>query len=256
LSRYEEAIVCYEKSIQLKPTVSAYFNKALVLQATNRFIEAIENYNKVIDLKRNHFKALMNKGVCFFMLNNTENALKYYEKAIRSNPCDSNIYTLKGKLLNNNLKNYKEAMKCLDKAICLDANNYDAYLQKGDLLYNLNKYEDAIEYYDRSIQINPNNSDVYFSKGCSLKKLNRLNEAIENFEKSIQLKPSNLNAHLAEIHSRNLLIQEQVFLEESNNNKVSIYLINNNNNKWCRTITAQPEFKISYSVHNSNFILK
>ena len=59
---------------------------------------------------------------------------------------------MKEKAINyQKLNKYEEAIICYDRIITIDANNSNALLNKGLMLYNLNKYEKAIECYDRII---------------------------------------------------------------------------------------------------------
>jgi tetratricopeptide (TPR) repeat protein len=56
------------------------------------------------------------------------------------------------------LKKYDEAIEYYDKAIKLDIYNFKAFFQKGYTLYKLNKYDDAIEFLDKSINIKCNSN--------------------------------------------------------------------------------------------------
>ena len=54
LKRYQEAIESYNKTIELNPNDSdAYLNKGNALDDIKRYKEAIDCYNKVIELKPN-----------------------------------------------------------------------------------------------------------------------------------------------------------------------------------------------------------
>lgn len=51
LKRYQEAIEFYNKSIELNPTYSAVYNgKGIALSNLERYQEAIEYYSKAIEL--------------------------------------------------------------------------------------------------------------------------------------------------------------------------------------------------------------
>ena len=45
------------------------------------------------------------------------------------------------------------AIECYDKAIRLDPEDYDTWLNKGNSLVKLERYEEAIECYDKAIRL-------------------------------------------------------------------------------------------------------
>ena len=47
----------------------------------------------------------------------------------------------------NNLGKYEEAIEWYDKALKIDPNDVNALNNKGKALYNLGKYQEAIEWY-------------------------------------------------------------------------------------------------------------
>ena len=61
---------------------------------------------------------------------------------------------LKGLALYN-LRKYNEAMEYYDRAIKMDPNNAYAWYNKGNALYASGKYNEAMEYYDRAIKMDP-----------------------------------------------------------------------------------------------------
>jgi tetratricopeptide (TPR) repeat protein len=111
-----------------------------------------------------------------------------------------------------NLNKYDEAIICYDRIISIDANNFNAWLNKGILFYKLNKYEKASECYDRAIGLNkyekefkengkiidyyhqaiekdPKNIEALNAKGLALEKLGKYDEAIHLFNLVIVRNP-------------------------------------------------------------------
>lgn len=56
------------------------------------------------------------------------------------------------------LKNYKAAIDCFNKAIIIDSNNLEAYFNKGISLSFLNKDEESRENYNKAFEINKINA--------------------------------------------------------------------------------------------------
>jgi tetratricopeptide (TPR) repeat protein len=154
--RLEEAIESYDKAIELNPDYSeAWSNKGVTLSALGRYGESIQSYNKAIELKSDYYDAFYNKGVAL-----------------------------------DNLCRYKEAIQSYDKATELKSDYYDAFYNKGVALGILSQFEEAINSYDRVIELKPDYSDAFYNKGIALGNLGRHEEAINSYNKVIELKPN------------------------------------------------------------------
>ena len=56
-------------------------------------------------------------------------------------------------------KRYTEALDCLDQVILLNANNADAWCEKGKILTRLQRFEDSLQYFDNALKINPDHKE-------------------------------------------------------------------------------------------------
>ena len=63
--------------------------KGIALQNLNEFNEAIEFFNKSIEINQNDSLALYNKGICLSRLRKYEEAIKCFEKLVEINPNNS-----------------------------------------------------------------------------------------------------------------------------------------------------------------------
>lgn len=87
----------------------------------------------------------------------------------------------------NNLKQYNEALKDLNKAIELNPNYYDARKSRGMVLNNLGKFNDAILDLEHCLKINPNDAYTNMSLGISHSYLDKNDEALKYFNKALEL---------------------------------------------------------------------
>jgi tetratricopeptide (TPR) repeat protein len=199
LGQYEEAIECYNKVIELDDKkIPAYDNKGCALFKLGRNNEAIECFNKAIEYKSDFPDLWYNKGYTLYEIREYKEAIICFDEVIKLNPKDVDAYIYKGIALSD-LKKYEEAKKCYDKARELDpsyvASYAPAYYNKGNDLRNQRKYEEAKKCYDKAIELNPNYVEAYNNKSGILYSLGEYKEAIECCEEAIQLDPTNVKAY-------------------------------------------------------------
>jgi tetratricopeptide (TPR) repeat protein len=193
LEKYEDAIDCYEKAIELASNYSAaYFNRANSHKSLGQFQKAIQSYDKAIELNPNDEASFFNRAICLQKLGKYEEAITSYNRVLELNPKDISSLNNKGICLGN-LGIHDTAIECYNKAIKLDACdevNSTLFNNKGFSMHNLGKYLDAISSFDKAIQLNPNNCDALNNKANSLKKLKRYKEAIKCYNKCILMNPN------------------------------------------------------------------
>jgi len=127
-----------------------------------------------------------------------------------SNKKDKNVLFLLS-LANLKLKNFKQALNFIKKALTYDKLNFD-YLGLQAMVYsNLKDYNNALKIYDRLILNYPNNPSAYEHKFTLLRKINRPREKINFLNHIKNLK--HLNFKYIESH---LIDTELEILDWSN----------------------------------------
>jgi tetratricopeptide (TPR) repeat protein len=195
LGRKEEAIACCEKVIEIDPEYTyAYFNKGIALSDLGRKEEAIASYDKAIEIDPQFANAYYNKGITLYDIGRKEEAIACYDKAIEIDPQFAMAYNNKGNPLLA-LGRKEEAIACYDKAIEIDPQFAMAYNNKGHVLSAIGRKEEAIACYDKAIEIDPKDADAYNHKGYALSYLGRKEEAIACYDKAIEIDPKDANAY-------------------------------------------------------------
>ncbi|CAD8179783.1 unnamed protein product [Paramecium pentaurelia] len=160
---------------------SQYFNQANALYQMQNYKEAIDYYNKVINIPKDHAFAYFNKGIALQKLSNFKDALINYNKALNITSQIDEIYIYKGYALNQ-LKRLEEAIECYDRAIEINVNNDEAYYNKGRALDQLGRHFEAVESYDKAINIKSNNQHYFNSRGLALHNLKQFEQAIKSYD--------------------------------------------------------------------------
>merc|ERR1719281_1438413 len=77
LNRFEEALQSYDRTIEIQPDhAQAFNNRGRVLEELNRFEEALQSYDRTIEIQPNHAQAFNNRGIVLKKLNRFEEALQ------------------------------------------------------------------------------------------------------------------------------------------------------------------------------------
>ena len=118
-------------------------------------IEAsIENYNKALKLKNNYYKYYYRLANAYILKNDYDNAIKYYEEAIKLNEYDINIIKEFVYLLKRDInKNGNEVISYLKKIIEINKNDEEALEDISKLYEKIGDYDNALIYYNKLFEV-------------------------------------------------------------------------------------------------------
>ena len=115
-------------------------------------------------------------------------AIKNYDKAIKINPQFAEAYVNRG-LAEAKLGQYKEAIQDYDKAIEINPQFAESYVNRVSVKAKLGQYKEAIKDCDKAIEINPELAEAYVNRGSIKAKLGQYKEAIQDYDKAIEINP-------------------------------------------------------------------
>ena len=118
-------------------------------------------------------------------------ALNAYNKAIELNPNDASAYNNRG-LAYDNLDKNDLAIADYEKAIELNPKYGDAFNNIGNSYGRRGYYKQAILYYDRAIELNQKDADAYYNRGNAYSRLG--DSAFANQDLKIAAKLGNIFA--------------------------------------------------------------
>ncbi len=177
---------------------------------------AIADYKKIIELENKnsnpnmHFKI----GICFENLNRLEDAIEYFNLAIKEDDQVALYYYHKGIVLQK-MKRYEDvAIKSFKKAIELNIIAEDIYFLIAESYKNLNKYDEAISNYKISIEEQKNTEICYYNIGIIFYELKDYKKAIENFDKAIELDIKDRYVYYYIAHAKNALGDLEGYITE------------------------------------------
>ena len=84
---------------------------------------------------------------------------------------------------------YDEALALVNKGIKLDANNANAWYNKGIIHFKMGRYQDAINSFSQAADIDPEFTEAWYNKGMALMCSGKYLEAIRAFNKLLKIHP-------------------------------------------------------------------
>lgn len=191
--KFEEAIEIFDKYLEIDSVnLDAWYYKATTLHNLNQYKEEILCYDKIIEIEPNE-AAWYNKGFALGFLRRYEEAIECFKKVLELNPDDEEAWLNQG-LAFYNLQKYEQALACYTKITDLNPEHKEAWYRKGMTAGALGKFEEAIRYHEKALKIDPNFINALFAKGMALELLRKHSKAIVCYDKTIDIDPMFIHA--------------------------------------------------------------
>ncbi len=167
------------------------------------FDEAIKFYDEALKINSSSDIVYLNKGAALAGLVEYDKAIKCFSRSIDINPNDI-AFENKGRALGI-IGEYEKALKCFEEAIKLNPKNDMAISNTGNVFLFQKNYTEAIVWYDKALDINPNNEHAYNNKGNALSLLKKFKEAIKCYDEAIRINASFLEVYINKAGTLNQL---------------------------------------------------
>jgi len=156
--------------------------------------DAINCYQKVIQLSHNFAEASYNLGDVMQAQGNSDVAIKYYEQAVRFKPDFLEAYNNLGNALKSKgrleaaVQNYKQVVR-------IKPDLAEGYYNLGSALRLQEEYKCAIENLTIALKLKPDYAEAYNNLALTQKNQGDIDGAIKNFTRAITFKPDLAVAH-------------------------------------------------------------
>ena len=164
-NRLAEAEKLLKEAIDLDPVfVDAMDHLGIVYRRQNRLDEAEKIYLKSIELNDKNKVPFINLAVVYQIQGRLNDAFNLYTHVVQILPDDPEGYYGIGELYYMT-NNYENSLLFFDKAIELYIRKnspyvYDAFYYKGMIYYEMNKLDEALKYLEEAQKGNPNNETL------------------------------------------------------------------------------------------------
>jgi protein O-mannosyl-transferase len=192
--RFEEAIVHYQKALELKrDNPETHNNFGVTLADCGQLDEAIAHYRKSLEIKPDYAQAHNNLGAALAKNGRVDEAMAEYQKALELKPEFTGAYNNVGLALDD-LGRVDEAIACYRKALELDPGYADAHYNLGLALAKRGRLDEAIAEYQKALQIKPDYAEFHNNLGAALGRSGRCDEAIAHFQQALEIRPGYADA--------------------------------------------------------------
>jgi len=170
--------------LTIKGTPMKVIYSSLLFLLTATLITVGCTHNKTIEaLSANKWSEIGRQAID---ANRWNEALNAYDKAIELNPDNASFYNNRG-LAYDNLDKNDLAIADYKKAIELNPKYGDAFNNLGKTFSRLGNYQRAILNYDRAIELNHKDADAYYNRGDAFSKLGNSKYANEDLKMAAKL---------------------------------------------------------------------
>lgn len=189
LGQHKEALDCYERAIEINAGVAeTWTNKGNGLHELGRLEQALDCYERALEIAPGIAEIWSNKGVIVATLGRLDEALNCHDRALEINPRSERAWFNKAVVLSH-LGRFEESLECYNRTLELDPRFEQAWLEKGATLYGQARLEEALICYTRALEVNPRDAKAWFDKGHILVKLRRLEEALDCYNYALEINP-------------------------------------------------------------------
>lgn len=157
--------------------------------APEKALNKLKNAEKLLPGK---FYTQFYMGNCLLMMGNPQEALPYFQKALKLNPTPediASIYSYMGFCLKE-LEQYKEALNVLEKGIKADPDRTDIYNLMGFCYFKLKEHDSAITCFKNILKLDPFSAIDYANIASNYRDMGKKDKAIQYYQIALKLDPS------------------------------------------------------------------
>lgn len=191
----DDATAFFTEAVSLDQRNDVAFAKlGEIHDARGRTADAIVSYEKALEIDPEFSSLYLPLGVAYAEQDDVAKAETYLNKAaaIDSDSAKAARLTLAGIYRKQN--KFDESLATLDALIKEDPNNAAAYALKGDVYMASNDESNAIASYRKAIDLDPNTADPHYDLGVIYYNKGDYASAEANYKEAVRIEPANYKA--------------------------------------------------------------
>ncbi len=161
-----------------------HHSEGMRLESEGRMDEAIESYEKAIDLDAEFVQPHVNLVAAFGRLARFEQAEIHYRRALELNSEIEELHNNWG-AIQALRKRPREAAESFRRALEINPFSADAHLSLGSTLNTLGRTAEAVRHFQQALEYHPNDRLANFQMGRHLVAAGKIDEAITHLERTL-----------------------------------------------------------------------
>ncbi len=190
-NNYEEARLSYEKALEINPKNSSTLNNLAGLSLLEgKPNDAFLLYDSAISSDPLYIEPYMNIAQMFIEMHEFFSAEPYIRKVLEIEPGNTEALNFLG-IITSVSDRSEEAVKCFQDAVKSNANQYIVLSNLGTALRNIGQKKRAIIAFEKAFELNSNNLSIMNNLGVLYNEMGNLDKAKYFFERAIEFYPDN-----------------------------------------------------------------
>jgi tetratricopeptide (TPR) repeat protein len=176
--------------VRAASAMAAFPREILDARTAAAFDKAAMEFKSTLDARPDSWASHYNLGSFYFAQRDYQQAVSFYETAIRLQPRVIQPY-VNISFAYNALGLNDKAEQSLRKALKIEPKSLEANLNIGLLLGEMGKFEEAGLHLQKAVELDPKSAVAVFNLGMISAKLGRLDPAIDYLHRACELQPEN-----------------------------------------------------------------
>jgi len=187
--RINDAIIAYEKSVEINDYPDAHYSLAILLRDNKKVEASFPHFLKAIKVFPNSWRIHYNLGKAYSNIGQLNNAEKSYTHAIALDPTQGSIYNDYGKVMFSR-KNYNKALELTLKAVKLAPHDPLIVGNLGAIYASRGQLAKAEVHFREALEMKSDLINMRVNLGLCLRQQGKTQEAISQFRRVLEMNPN------------------------------------------------------------------
>lgn len=191
--RHEQALACFDQSLNLDPTtVQAHWYRGVALQSLARWQESVMSLSRALELDPSCVPAWKGLGLSMMRMGHLDQSAQCFEQATKLAPGDAEAHNNLGALLKD-LGRLEDAIASYQRALQAQPHFPEAWNNLGLALRAQGDFVQAHEALRRAVDLDPLTASSWSNLGVTLTMSGRHEEALACQDRALALEPGEPN---------------------------------------------------------------
>lgn len=188
---YTQAMEDYDRALELEDDITTRLQRAGLYLVLDKPKQARAEFEEIFEQEDN-LDALKGIGDTYYQENNFKGALETYDKVLEKGGEDAFVWFSKAQTYYK-AQNHEKALEAIERAIELE-HQPEFFAFKGDFFIRHDNFERALEQYVLAANIDRDNEELQIRLGFIYRILERPKDAVSAFDKALRINPYNTEA--------------------------------------------------------------